>query len=790
MRQTIHYAVAVAVVGLLFSPAWPVRAQVPARPTVREVIDEDVDRAIQRTIRYIVGRQAPNGDWPGGNNLPGGGPTALAVFALLDADSSDAMRNNPAVAKGIGALIALKTAHSYVRSLRLMAFSLAGGRNYGGENKAAFLKVFADDKAYLLTNAAAHGAWGYGGPDRTGDNSASQFALLALWEANRAGEEIPAGVIKKVEATWLGRQLSDGGWTYAGTLGTKGDPTPSMTAAGLASLYVCQDLIEFAGCKPYGYKKELDDASGWLIRNLKPDFVKNGYLAFCVQRVGLAGGVKFLGTMDWFSVGARELVKPQPFGPSYVGQWGPDVDACFQLLFLSRGRVPLVFNKLALGAGTGWDTHSRDVSGFAEYMRRRTETRIRWQVARLGDDMRMLLDAPILLATSTQPAQMTETEWGKLRDYSLQGGMLLFMPVHDATGFTDSVKARLATLYEAQATDSPKYYKIEPIRGSDPIYSAMRPIKDRDEESVKPWTDEEKEAKLPLLGVSDGTRWLAVVSPTDIACAWQKVSGRTQTPHFLLAMNMYTYATGKNALGSRMRPVFVGADKPAKSTIKVGWVRHDGNWNAQPFALNYLSQKLAAENWLALDVTVGVDPASAKLDDYKLLWITGSDAFTFSDAAVRTLRQYLDNNGTIFLNAVGGSPEFNASTDALLARLKAGRAGRLLAPADNEPLISGKLGEQRGLPIDKAARVRAWMVKVPANQVRGPVETYVEGDWARVVIGRNGIHDTLDGHTNIRSLSYMPSSAGQIAANVVLYSIMDRPKPPPAPASQPTTRGD
>lgn len=780
-------------------------AQVPANPTIREVTDDDVDRAIQRTIRYIYGRQTPTGAWPDyWSNVPAGGPTAISVFALLDA-GEDA--NIPAVKKGIGALIAMKTTHSYVRALRFMAMAQAGGRNYKGDDKNAFIKCFLEDKAYFLTNAAAAGAWGYGGPDRTGDNSASQFALLALWEAQRAGEDLPAEVVRKVEATWIARQKKAdqiGGWTYAGTVGTQGDATCSMTAAGLASMYICQDLIEIgAACQPYANKKVIDDAMAWMIEaikrgtaagpgatgakakdnELRPDFVKNGYLAFCLQRVGLASGLKFIGPMDWFAVGARELVKPQPFGPNYQGQWGVDVDAAFQLLFLSRGRVPLVFNKVDLGAGTGWDTHPRDIAQFAEYMRRKFEEKMRWQVVKISDDLRMLLDAPILLIAATKDPQFDDATWAKLREYSLRGGILLFIPVHGAPAFTDAIKAKLGTLYTDQQKECPKHYAFGPVAGGDEIYNALERMKD-------------PEKALPMFGVNDGTRWLAILCPTDVACTWQRLHAKLQPVHYQLAMNMYTYATGKNALASRMRPVFVGSDQPTRGTVKVGWVRHDGNWNTQPFALDYLSQKLAAENRLAIELTRGVDVEKDNLSAFKLLWITGSDEAKFTAGQVAALRRYIDGNGTVFVNAIGGSPEFTKSVDGLIKRLGAGRAGLTVIPAADSPLMTGKLGEQRGLPLDKLVRVRTWMAKMPASQVAGPLETYTEGGEPRVIFARYGIHDTLDGHTGWGGLSYMPGSAGQAAANVVLYAVMDRPKPPPAsqpegPATQPaTTQGN
>ncbi|HUW81181.1 MAG TPA: hypothetical protein VMZ31_00120, partial [Phycisphaerae bacterium] len=129
--------------------------------------------------------------------------------------------------------------------------------------------------------------------------------------------------------------------------------------------------------------------------------------------------------------------------------------------------------------------------------------------------------------------------------------------------------------------------------------------------------------------------------------------------------------------------------------------------------------------------------------------------------------------------------------DNVLAKLSEGRNGVLAGPSPNDPLLTGKLGEFRGLPLDaeKLKRTRNWRLAQP--RADGPLEVYIEGQHARVILARHGVHDTLDGHTAFSAHSYMPADAGQIAANVVLYAMMDKPRPPrPAPTVVPPTPPD
>ncbi|KKM03253.1 hypothetical protein LCGC14_1776290 [marine sediment metagenome] len=465
----------------------------------REVADADVDRAMAEAKRFLYGQQGTNGEfrhyW---YKIPRGGTTAIAVFALLEAGEkpgSDRMK------KGLDALIKIKTNNLYVIAMRAMALAQVP------KNQTYRAQLDMDVK-YLTARAIRHGAWGYGGPERDGDNSCSQFALLALWEADRAKVRINPALIRKVETTWLRRQRSDGGWTYAGQRDVNTASTLTMTTAALASLYICQDVLANS-CVPYRHQRNVDSAWEHLGKGLKPEYHKNGYLTFCVQRVGMASGRKFISGMDWFATGAAKLCEPNPRGRSFSGQWGPVVRASFELIFLARGRIPLTFNKLAHGDGKNWNFHGRDLAHFTEYMRRSFEQRLRWQIIRVTDDVQMMLDAPMLLVTGTKALDLTSEQWAKLRLYCLRGGTLLFVPSHRSKTFVESARAGLTGLFDEQRKLAGGHYQLHKLPDEHRLYSVHMKIHGGSRVA-------------PMWGVADGSRLLAMVCERDIACAWQR----------------------------------------------------------------------------------------------------------------------------------------------------------------------------------------------------------------------------------------------------------------------------
>ena len=742
----------------------------------REVTDEDIERVIDETKRYLYStRNRETGLWAdirhhADTNIKTG-VSALAAYALLEAGEHPQYKPLKAA---LDALVKVRINNTYTVAARVMALSLAVPQ----VKDSPYRPVLKNDVKWLVHNAARYGAWGYNGAEKDGDNSCSQLALLALWEADRAVIPIPnrLGLMRRLEGVWVRRQRKDGGWMYSAP-GIEGTSTVSMASAGLASLYICRDVASLASGR-YGHQKTLDQGWDYLAKNLKPSYVGDGYLAFCVQRVGMATGRKFLGKMDWFEVGAKALCTPDPYGKTYRGKWGSVVRASFELIFLARGRIPLTYNKLRYGLKPeNWNYHSRDIPRFTEYMRRNFEKRMRWQVVRLTDDVQRFLDAPILMISGTEPLAFKKAQWAKLREYALRGGMLLFVATRNSRPFLDSVHAGLKDLFKVQRELVGEYYTLEKLPNDHKLYDVHKKI------------SPDKNKQVPVLwGVSDGTRLLAIVSDEDIAASWQRYERRSGHVNYALGSNIYFYATGGNPMRSRMRPVFAGTGKTVRHVVRVGWLKHGGNWCTQPHALKYTSEKLTAENRVAIDLAVGVRIEPERLKKYHLLWLTAARDFSLTETQIKALRDYMLGGGMLFVNAIGGSVEAHRAAREMLDKIRAGTdiAEGLVSP--ESPLMTGKCGDFRGPKLTdiQLLRTKAWQRESKASDLK--LRLYEKGGRLVAAYGRYGIHDTLDGHAGTGARSYLPTTARQIAANIVLYSLVySKPEGPPSAVAEANT---
>ena len=186
-----------------------------------------------------------------------------------------------------------------------------------------------------------------------GDISNAQYGALGAWALADAGFEMPNLYWKISDRFWHLTQDASGSWPYtriawpyhAGDRDNEVKPT--MGVAGLATLFITQDFVDDELRLIPKPDKNIERGLAWLDKDFKPS--DNFYYMYGVERVGLASGRKFFGTVDWYREGAANFVKLQQgdgsWGSSFPGA-DPQNSTAYALLFLSRGRLPIVVNTL------------------------------------------------------------------------------------------------------------------------------------------------------------------------------------------------------------------------------------------------------------------------------------------------------------------------------------------------------------------------------------------------------------------------------------------------------------
>ncbi len=199
-----------------------------------------------------------------------------------------------------------------------------------------------------------------GSAQGAGDNSNTQFAMLALWAARRNGVPTDRALLLSHQR-FANSQGPQGAWGYHPS---NSNGSPAMTGVGLLGLAMghgaSPDLV-FAdpvqpNVKDTAVKPALEDpliqkGLRAFSRNIgvplasaqqKPG-MENLYFLWTVERVAMLYDLKTIGGKDWYGWGAQVLVSNQrPDGhwdsANYHGH-NASLDTCFALLFLKRSNL-------------------------------------------------------------------------------------------------------------------------------------------------------------------------------------------------------------------------------------------------------------------------------------------------------------------------------------------------------------------------------------------------------------------------------------------------------------------
>jgi hypothetical protein len=332
----------------------PLAAAADDRPDRRAApkLQVQINRAIQRGVAYLTKSQGKAGCWRYSRDTGTGGLTALALYALA---ASRVAPDDPTIVKGL----------SWTEKHR-QPFQEGGGHSTYSASLLVLALTRIDPKAHkqridilaerIWRSQLPSDMWTYSlrAQERTrstkkkrkdsrawhggGDNSNSQFAVLALWAAYAlADTEVPPETWQRVHDFYRRTQAANGSWNYTPVRGG-GPGRPTMTAAGLVS-YVYASAAMSGGIRalPQARRTPIAQAGALALFRQRFNF-QNHYFVYSLERVGTVMG---LPEKEWYFDGARTLIKQQHKDGRWKGQmWHGDADNAYEtslaLLFLSR----------------------------------------------------------------------------------------------------------------------------------------------------------------------------------------------------------------------------------------------------------------------------------------------------------------------------------------------------------------------------------------------------------------------------------------------------------------------
>jgi hypothetical protein len=465
------------------------------------------------------------------------------------------------------------------------------------------------------------------------------------------------------------------------------------------------------------------------------------------------------------------------------------------LLFLSKGRTPVLISKLAHGpqprsewaaAAAGkaqdWNNDRNDLRHLVEHASKHLFKRrpLAWQTFDMeraiavqeGQAVRLtpedeleivadLLQSPIAYITGHESLMagnrgFKEREKKLLREYLDQGGFILAEACCGDKRFDEGFHEFVKDVFDEDLVDLPADHAV---------WTAFA--------KVKPGT-------FRLKGLQRGCRWALIYSRDDLSCRWE--SGRPDDPQcvmaFKMGLNIIAYATGNELPQPRLTRVALNviddrkaADIPA-GFLKVGQLNYKPglettDWKLAPRAMSNVMTHLNKTR--GIDVAVKweeVRVGTKHIIDHKFIYMHGRKGFELPKDQLAELRFNLEKGGLLFADACCGSKDFDDSFRAFIRDLLPDR--KLEPIPANDRLFSQELN---GVALtDKTIRGRT----VKKGQVQGVVPRLdgvkVDDRWV-VIYSPLDIGCALERHQSPECLGYTPDSAMRLASAAVLYQL-------------------
>ncbi len=742
-----------------------------------------VNQSIAKAVSYIWSQQNEDGSWQ--KCQFEGDTTALCTLALINAGES---LNSDQMRRALASVQNSPRRVTYVVSLRIMALAAADPKG------KKYLRDIEKDVNWLLEiqrktpGDRGLGSWNYGHRGGEGDGSNSQFALLALHEASRAGIKIPAENWQMAREFWIKcyRPRAGGFGYYA----NRNDVVGSMTCAGISSWIIINENLadakaltngEFAKCCEKNPAMEMvETAFKWMARyytvqtNPGKGFQTRLYYLYGLERAARLAGRRFIGPNDWYRDGAKHLLRIQN---ANNGNWftrkghGEDnklVATSFALLFLSKGKRPVAIGKYDHGV-EDWDLHPKGIHYLTRRLETEWKTKLNWQTVRAeGAIVDDLLETPVLFMSGKDAIGLKQSEKDTLRSY-LENGGFLFGEAYDGDGCGKAIaydKAFRELMKELFPGAS-----LGRLDKAHPIWNAHFNLL---------WNDER-----PLLGLQACCRTSVVYCPTNLSCYWGldqpavmddatlNVNLRKRIDYCSqLGVNVVAYATGRDLKekGETPRVIDKKFEMLTDRVLVFPKLQHGGGADDAPNAWRHILKHV--ETTLSLDMKTEkklIAPTFEALADHPFVFVHGRSAFAFTDEQREVIRDSLKSGGFIFADSICASQDFTESFRSEMKEI----LGEPLRPIDpgHEIWTSPRFG----YTIDQVT-LRIRDPKVAGGfreEVRRPeLEGAEIGGRLAVIFSPNDLSCALENVRNSQCTGYTNDDAKKIGFNVILYYLL------------------
>ncbi|MDZ7815976.1 MAG: DUF4159 domain-containing protein [Planctomycetota bacterium] len=269
--------------------------------------------------------------------------------------------------------------------------------------------------------------------------------------------------------------------------------TDSMTAAAIASALITYAALNHSREFPCGSDRVLlnmvEEGLEWFGERetrVMPTRISSltshtTYRMYAKERVGFYTGLRLLGGIDWYNEGTRLIIECNRSAEN--NGWKDVPGAAFAVMSLSKGRWPIVVQKLKWG--DGWNDDALDMLRLTEkaseifedkemerlftsetaYMPTpRAGKRCTWRTVTFETPFDILMEVPILYIVGKKFPEFSEEQADILERYALSGGTILAVAGCGEKEFDEGLRKFVAEKFSG--------YEFTVLDRDHPLYSS------------------------------------------------------------------------------------------------------------------------------------------------------------------------------------------------------------------------------------------------------------------------------------------------------------------------------
>ena len=425
---------------------------------------------------------------------------------------------------------------------------------------------------------------------------------------------------------------------------------------------------------------------------------------------------------------------------------------------------PVLFCKIKSPQGPlDWAARPNDLNNLLKSMKGMLNVNFSMEARDLAEISSNPEKNPILYRTGHFHFKQTESERKILREYLLNGGMIIYDAGMGSKPFYDSAKEELAAIFpeipvQRLSADHPifhSYYDVDQV-----TYRAG--VRKAGYKNNDPW----------LEGVTIDCRTVAVVSRFGMGIGWDAVNDEAIQGYSIesaqkLGINLVSYATAQRAWAKTLSHALslTDATDTTAGKVSLAQVVYDGEWKTRHKGLSILLHQFNQKT----EIPVKFRLAERKLSDPKLfdcpiIYMTGHENFALNASEIQNLRKYLQNGGLLFAESCCGRKAFDVAFHREMAKVLPDVTLSPLASTESMLFVPNRITTVGVTPALMAQMGNRSMIE-PKLEVAD-----VKGHHA-IIYSQYGLSGGWEMSQSPYSFSYDESGSLALGENILLYAV-------------------